>query len=205
MADKRGTREPAGNAALGAYRSVNDLLAENDGEARPAMPGRMEHAPGTDFYMGVFTSVMFLVPVGVVISVAVFFSAGTELFSEEPRPITYYFPHLFGFCWVAILLSFWLYRLVQAFRARRSYFSLGMLSTLLAVFLLFGACTVFVREAEITISGKRVLPRPAQMRQGECRVYETLQRVPFALAADFSGERDAVSKGAPWPSCGEDL
>ncbi len=167
MTEKRGTRESAGDTALGAYRSVNDLLAENGGEAGPAVPGRMEQAPGTDFYMGVFTSIMFLVPVGVVISVAVFFSAGTELFSEEPRPITYYFPHLFGFCWVAILLSFWLYRLVQAFRASRSYFSLGMLSTLLAVFLLFGACTVFVREAEITISGKAAFPRPVQARQGE--------------------------------------
>jgi len=65
MTDKRGAKEPAGNAALGAYRSVNDLLAENGGEAGPAVPGGMEHAPGTDFSMGVFVSVVILVPVGV--------------------------------------------------------------------------------------------------------------------------------------------
>lgn len=205
MTDKRGTRESAGDTALGAYRSVNDLLAENGGEAGSAAPGRMEQAPGTDFYMGVFTSIMFLVPVGAVVSVAVLISTGAEMFGGEPLPIADNVNHFLWILWIAILLSWWLFRLVRAFRTRRPYVGLGMLSTLLAVFLLFGACTVFVREAEITISEKRVLPRPAQMRQGECRVCETLQRVPFALAADFSGERDAVSKGAPWPSCGEDL
>ena len=167
MTDKRGSRESAGDAALGAYRSVNDLLAENGGEAGPAVPGRMEHAPGTDFYMGVFTSIMFLVPVGAVVSVGVLVSTGAKMFGGEPRPIADNVNHFLWILWIAILLSWWLFRLVRAFRIRRPYVGLGMLSTLLAVFLLFGACTVFVREAEITISGKAAFPRPIHARQGK--------------------------------------
>ena len=168
MTDRRGAKEPAGDAALGAYRSVNDLLAENGGEGGPAVPGRNEINPGTDFYMGVFTSVLFLVPVGAVVSVGVLVSTGAEMFGGEPRPIADNVNHLLWILWIAILLSWWLYRLVRAFRTRRPYVGLGMLSTLLAVFLLFGACTVFVREAEITISGKAAFPSPAQARNGEC-------------------------------------
>lgn len=167
MTDKRGTKKSAGDAALGAYRSVNDLLAENGGEAGPAVPGGKEHTPGTDFYMGVFTSILFLVPVGAVVSVGVLISTGAEMVGGEPRPIPDNVNHFLWILWIAILLSWWLYRLVRAFRTRRPYVGLGMLSTLLAVFLLFGACTVFVREAEITISGKAAFPRPIHARQGK--------------------------------------
>jgi len=146
---------------------VNDLLAENGGEGGPAVPGRNEINPGTDFYMGVFTSVLFLVPVGAVVSVGVLISTGAEMVGGEPRPIPDNVNHFLWILWIAILLSWWLYRLVRAFRTRRPYVGLGMLSTLLAVFLLFGACTVFVREAEITISGKAAFPRPIHARQGK--------------------------------------
>ena len=167
MTDKRGTKKSAGDAALGAYRSVNDLLAENGGEAGPAVRGGKEHVPGTDFYMGVFTSILFLVPVGAVVSVGVLISTGAEMVGGEPCPIPDNVNHFLWILWIAILLSWWLYRLVRAFRTRRPYVGLGMLSTLLAVFLLFGACTVFVREAEITISGKAAFPRPIHARQGK--------------------------------------
>lgn len=189
MTDRRGAKEPSGDAALGAYRSVNDLLAENGAEAGLAVPGRNEINPGTDFYMGVFTSVLFLVPVGAVVSVGVLVSTGAEMFGGEPRPIADNVNHFLWILWIAILLSWWLYRLVRAFRTRRPYVGLGMLSTLLAVFLLFGACTVFVREAEITISGKAAFPSPAQARNGECVNNEgVLPETHSGKGRNFTGE-----------------
>ncbi len=189
MTDRRGAKEPAGDSSLGAYRSVNDLLAENGGEGGPAVPGRNEINPGTDFYMGVFTSVLFLVPVGAVVSVGVLVSTGAEMFGGEPRPIADNVNLFLWILWIAILLSWWLYRLVRAFRTRRPYVGLGMLSTLLAVFLLFGACTVFVREAEITISGKAAFPGPAQARQGECADGESLRlEEPSGKEMSLTGE-----------------
>ncbi|NLV40897.1 MAG: hypothetical protein GXY15_06675 [Candidatus Hydrogenedentes bacterium] len=145
MTDKRGAKEPAGNAALGAYRSVNDLLAENGGEAGPAVPGGMEHAPGTDFSMGVFVSVVILVPVGVLA-----FLAAVTFSSEFVHFGTFLSIRrvLLGLVLIVFPLCYWLYRIIRAFRTRRPYVGLGMLSAVSAVLLLFGACTVLLREAE---------------------------------------------------------
>ncbi|HRZ84490.1 MAG TPA: hypothetical protein P5069_18710 [Candidatus Hydrogenedentes bacterium] len=141
-------------------------VAESGKDENAPEPCRNHSTPAGDFSMGILFGLVLLVPGGFLtlvsalgLLVALTLPAGEASVTHYIMLVLFAMPGIF-------LLFYWLYQVVKAFRTRRPYLGLGMISFLLGSLLFFGACSMLMPRIERPAPVEQRL-RDAQFGQSE--------------------------------------